>query len=171
MHNMMKLEMAVARYGGALFRYCAGILCDWHEAQDAVQETFIKAYTRQEAYREEGNLGGWLYRIAYNTCVSMLRKKRFKPTATVREGAYDDPAAARFLSEDLLNALQVLSPQERALVLARAVADMDYRQMAATFNKSEATLRKQYERARRKMQQSMDKINGKTEGATHYATQ
>jgi len=166
MQNMMKLEAAVARYGGALFRYCAGILCDWHEAQDAVQETFIKAYTRQEIYREDGNFGGWLYRIAYNTCVSMLRKRRFLPTAWVpglrvdgtkhnaaSDGAYDDPS--RFLSEELLGALRILSPQERALMLARAVADMDFRQMATIFGASEATLRKRYERARKKMQQCM----------------
>ncbi|MCL2363990.1 MAG: RNA polymerase sigma factor [Defluviitaleaceae bacterium] len=174
MKNMMGLEAAVARYGDGLFRYCAGILCDWHEAQDAVQETFIKAYSRQVVYREDGNFGGWLYRIAYNTCVSMLRKKRFRPAAA-RDGAnngsvyadgrvpqpdmrYDDPVATRFLSDELMQALRILSPQERALMLARAVDDMDFRQMAAVFGASEATLRKRYERARKKMQQCIGEM-------------
>ena len=179
MQNKMKLEAAVERYGGALFRYCAGIMCDWHEAQDAVQETFIKAYAQQVTYREDGNFGGWLYKIAYNTCVSMLRKKRFSPVSAASlaraddaavqngkvNGTYDDPAMARFLSGELLQALQILSPQERALMLARAVDDMDFRQMAEIFGASEATLRKRYERARRKMQKCMmDVRNERSEG-------
>lgn len=154
---MITLEEAVKRYSATLFRYCSGVLCDYHEAQDAVQETFIKAYTKRESYRYDDNFGGWLYRIAYNTCLSMLRKKRFRPlgwgdSSKARESVSSDSVEGRFLSEGLLKALRTLSAKERALIFSRALDDLDFRQLAIVYNTSAETLRKRYERARKKLQ-------------------
>jgi RNA polymerase sigma-70 factor (ECF subfamily) len=157
----MQLEEAVGKYGAVLFRYCCGVLCDYHDAQDAVQETFIKAYTKKAAYRRDTNFGGWLYRIAYNTCISLLRKKRFRLLAGGEEarekadGYTGNPPEGRFLSKELVEALLTLSPEERALLFNRALDDLDYRQLAKIHNASEAALRKRYERARKKMQERL----------------
>lgn len=162
--NMVKLDEAVTKYGASLFRYCAGVLCDYHEAQDAVQETFIKAYAGQATYTHDTNFGGWLYRIAYTTCVSMLRKRRFRlMTEREKAGQSRIPAAdegSHFLSEELVRALRTLTPEERSLLFARAVDDMDYRRMSQVFGASEAALRKRYERARKKLQENFQDLKG-----------
>ena len=61
------LADAIALYGQPLLRYCHHILCDYHEAQDAVQTTFVKAWLRRHTLRGGGqdNERAWLYRIAY----------------------------------------------------------------------------------------------------------
>ena len=58
------LADAIALYGQPLLRYCHHILCDYHEAQDAVQTTFIKAYDNRSRFRPGTSLSAWLYRLA-----------------------------------------------------------------------------------------------------------
>lgn len=55
------LADAIALYGQPLLRYCHHILCDYHEAQDAVQTTFIKAYDNHHRFRAGTSLSAWLY--------------------------------------------------------------------------------------------------------------
>ncbi len=70
------LADAIALYGQPLLRYCHHILCDYHEAQDAVQTTFIKAYDNHHRFRPGTSLSAWLYRLAYTTCVDLLRHRK-----------------------------------------------------------------------------------------------
>ena len=69
------LEEAVARYGQALLRYCHHILCDYHEAQDAVQDAFFKAWRYREHLRA-APLQPWLYRLAYTACIDQIRRRK-----------------------------------------------------------------------------------------------
>ena len=74
MQTEQDLEKLVRTYTPALLRYCTGILGSEHDAQDAVQQTFIKAWQRRHTLREgENNIRAWLYRIAYRTALDMLR--------------------------------------------------------------------------------------------------
>ena len=71
-----ELEIVMELYGHALLKYCHNIICDYHEAQDAVQITFIKAYEKRSTFNADMNLYTWLHKIAYNTCIDILRHKK-----------------------------------------------------------------------------------------------
>ena len=78
------IETVINTHNHALLRYCHSILCDYHEAQDAVQMTFIKAWQNRNKFNGGGrDLLNFLYRIAYNTCVDTIRmrKRRLKNPA------------------------------------------------------------------------------------------
>lgn len=70
-----ELRCAVQLYGQPMLRYCHNILCDYFEAQDAVQMTFIKAYNKRNSFKNGTSLSAWLYRIAYTTCIDLLKRK------------------------------------------------------------------------------------------------
>lgn len=70
------LEAVIARYGQALLRYCHHILCDYHEAQDAVQDALLRAWSRRNRFRAGTNLEAWLYKLAYHACIDLLRQRR-----------------------------------------------------------------------------------------------
>lgn len=72
-----ELEYIIESYGQPLLRYCHNILCDYTEAQDAIQMTFIKAYNKRKSFKTGTSLSAWLYRIAYTTCIDLLRKKKW----------------------------------------------------------------------------------------------
>ncbi|MCL1884926.1 MAG: sigma-70 family RNA polymerase sigma factor [Defluviitaleaceae bacterium] len=158
----MTLEEAVTKYSAVLFKYCYGVLCDYHEAQDAVQETFVKAFTKKASYREDTNYAGWLYRIAYNTCISMIRKKRFNILGKFGDVSKNESGSTHslneenFFSEELQKALDKISPRDRALIFSRALDDLDFKQLEAVYKTNAATLRKRYERAKKKLQKNME---------------
>jgi len=137
-------------HGQAIIRYCNTILCDYHEAQDAAQTTFVKAYTKHRQYKTGKGLLPWLYKIAYNTCIDILRKKKFIFFFDTKiEGSYQIPDTS--MTDELKTALQTLSPKDRALVFNRVIDQMDYKQLAIIYNTSEAALHKRYQRAKEKL--------------------
>ncbi|HOJ10574.1 MAG TPA: RNA polymerase sigma factor [Clostridiales bacterium] len=148
-----ELHCAIELYGQPLLRYCHNILCDYFEAQDAVQITFIKAYNKRKSFKNGTSLSAWLYRIAYTTCIDSLRKKKL--LFFVQQTNTD----SKFISDDLKEALMTLSPAERALVFSRVIDEKSYADLEAIYNASATTLRKRYERAKTKLLKALKETN------------
>ena len=64
------------KYVDRVFGICMRMMADREKAKDSVQETFIKAFARLEQFRSDAEIGTWLYRIAVNTCLDLLRRSR-----------------------------------------------------------------------------------------------
>ena len=64
-------------YQGTLLKVCRGFLHDASDAADTVQETFIEVYQSVSNFREEAKLSTWIYRIAVNKCLNLIRKRKF----------------------------------------------------------------------------------------------
>lgn len=147
------IDYAVAEFGQPILRYCHALLSDYHEAQDAVQLVFIKANAKAARFKAGSNLSAWLYRIAYNTCMDILRrrKRQQKLADELKEqGARETDSG---MSPWLEKALAGLAPKDRALVFSRAVDEMGYDELAEIYGAKEAALRKRYERAKKKLAQ------------------
>jgi RNA polymerase sigma-70 factor, ECF subfamily len=69
------LEQLVTRYDRKLFRIAYGVLRNHDDAQDVVQETFVKAFKNLKQFRADSKFSTWLYRVAVNQCLMELRKK------------------------------------------------------------------------------------------------
>lgn len=139
------LEYAMQIYGQPLLRYCHSILCDYEDAKDAVQITFIKAYSNRQTFKEGSKFSAWLYRIAYTTCMDILRKRRwniFQPLPMVNE---------EYMSEVLQQSLLTLSGLERALLFSRVIDKKSYAELEEIYHVSASTLRKKYERVKNKL--------------------
>ncbi|WP_053956429.1 RNA polymerase sigma factor [Inediibacterium massiliense] len=155
-----ELRCAIELYGYSILKYCHNILCDYFEAQDVVQITFIKAYKKRKSFKRGTSLSAWLYRIAYTTCMDFLRKKKllfFMPQyKTNKNELYieDD-----FIRDDLKAALLTLSPKDRALVFSRIIDQKSYKDLEDIYNTSSDTLRKRYERAKKKVAKVLKETN------------
>ena len=139
------LAAAIMTYGQPLLRYCHHVLCDYHEAQDAVQTAFIKAYESRARFQSGTNLRAWLYKIAYRVCVDLLRQKKRQLFAPPRSQNPD------YIGPELRRALETLSPLDRGLVFGRVLEKLSYEELSQIYGKSAAALRKRYERARKKL--------------------
>ena len=90
------LEQAVKTHGDNLLRLCFLYLRDRQMAEDAVQETFLRAWRAYGRFRGDSSEKTWLTRIAVNVCKSALRRERPLPLSEAAEGSYE----ARFRDRD-----------------------------------------------------------------------
>lgn len=69
------LSALFERYADRIYRLAEGLLDDAAEAEDVVQESFVKALTNLDRFEGRSGIGTWLYRVAYNTAMDRLRKR------------------------------------------------------------------------------------------------
>lgn len=149
MQTEQDLEKLVHTHTAALLRYCTGLPGSEADAQDAVQQTFIKAWQNRHTLRRDGtdNERAWLYRIAYRTALDMLRAARRAAAYPTPEPLEQDPG----ISEELRSALDTLKPLDRALVLERVLDGLDYKTLAQIHARPAGYLRTRYNRAKKQL--------------------
>ena len=143
------LERLMAAYGTALLRTCTLYLKDRQLAEDAVQETFLKAYGRLDAFRGESGEKTWLTAIAVNTCRDILRTAWMRHTD--RKTALDaqpEPASSdAFPDRTVLLAVMQLPARERETVLLRYYQAMKLKETAQALGISESAVKRRLKRA------------------------
>lgn len=144
-----ELEEIIRLYGEKLLRYATAILCDYQEAENVVQDVFLSAYQGRAAF-DGGNLSAWLYKITYNCSLNQLKKRKVFYFSEIRDEVVSPPDDTG-LSDEILRALQRLKPKERALLYGRIMEEQSYEELSLLSGCSSAALRKQYERAKKKL--------------------
>jgi RNA polymerase sigma-70 factor (ECF subfamily) len=110
-------------HGPALYRFALVLLHHREDAEDVLQETFLKLLAHLQAGRSDANIRGWLFTVAAHACRDRLRRRsRWLPWAPEHEAAVDPPALA---DEDgklraLRKAMARLPRRDRLLVALRA---------------------------------------------------
>ena len=147
------LTRMVGQYQGTLLRMCYLYLRDAIAAQDAVQETFLKAYKGYEAFRGESQERTWLMSIAINVCRDMNRSAWFKHTD--RHVTPEElPLAVAPADEDALalaEAIRRLPQRHRDAVLLYYYQDMTIKEAAEALHAAPSTILKRLEQAREKL--------------------
>jgi RNA polymerase sigma-70 factor (TIGR02960 family) len=109
------------RHRRELHVHCYRMLGSFEDAEDTVQETFLRAWRRRETFEGRSTLRAWLYRIATNACLDLLAKRRPEP-ATGGEVLWLQPYPDRLLDE--LPADQEHAPE--SVVVARETVELAY---------------------------------------------
>src|SRR5690606_41058931 len=73
--DALAFEAIMRQHNRLLFRSARGVVADDAEAQDVVQESYLRAFANLGAYRGDAALGTWLARIVFNTAVDLIRRK------------------------------------------------------------------------------------------------
>ncbi|WIV13796.1 RNA polymerase sigma factor [Proteiniborus sp. MB09-C3] len=147
-----ELELVIKRFTVPLMKYCYSILCNYSDAEDAVQMTFIKIYDRRKTLKKDEAFSSFLYRTAYTTCIDIIRKRKFLMIPFKEE----QEDRLNYMSEELENALKKLSLLDRALIYGRVIEEYSYEQLSIIHGKSEASLRKRYQRAKEKLAKNLE---------------
>jgi RNA polymerase sigma-70 factor (ECF subfamily) len=159
----------VERYRPEMRVHCYRMLGSFEDSEDAVQETFLRAWRRRETFDGRSTFRAWLYRIATNACLDALgRRERRLQTATgpdvpwlqpypdglLEEIAASDegPDAAVVAKETIelafLVAIQQLPPRQRAVLILRDVLEWPAKDTASLLETSAAAVNSALQRAR-----------------------
>ena len=79
------IEMAVEKYGTMLFRLCLTLVKDYDDAEDAVQDTYIKYLTKAPQFNDSEHEKAWLIRVATNICKNMIRFRKRNSSLCLEE--------------------------------------------------------------------------------------
>jgi RNA polymerase sigma factor (sigma-70 family) len=144
------------RFAGKLFVVCKRYVRDPEEAEDILQDAFVKIYRHIDSFRFECPLEAWLKRIVINTALKAIRKQKpWENTADVQELAPILPQADALNYQYLLQLIQELPPGCRAVFNLYAIEGYNHPEIAEMLDIAEGTSKSQYSRARGLLQQKI----------------
>jgi RNA polymerase sigma-70 factor (ECF subfamily) len=145
------------RHRAELRGYCIRVLGSAADADDAVQDTMVRGWRHLHRFEGRSSTRTWLYRIATNVCLDMLRRRRRTPVP-VDLAAYDGAGAAEGPAEVALGraatrdalaaAFTVLPPQQRSVLLLRDVVRWEASEVAEFLGTSVPAANSRLQRAR-----------------------
>jgi RNA polymerase sigma-70 factor (ECF subfamily) len=161
------------RHRVALTRHCTRMLGSRSEAEDAVQETLLRAWRNQARFEGRCRVGSWLYRIATNVCIDMLnaRSRRAMPTdpaslqtVPLEAGAETDPAEQALAQEAFRLALRVaverLPARQRAVLMLREALCWNAHEVAELLGTTDTAVNSALQRARASLQSPGPGVDG-----------
>ena len=151
----------VEAYQLPVFNLCFRILGEAAEAEDASQETFLRAYRSLASYDPQRKLSSWLLSIASHHCIDRLRRRRLVSLPLEDLGPAEDPAdpgpgpeaslADAESRRDVRRLLDHLAPQDRAAIVLRYWYDLPVEEIGETLGLSVSAVKSRLHRARRSM--------------------
>lgn len=141
------------RYNKRLFAYARQMLPGRQDAEDALQDVFVRAYSGLRASDRELALRAWLFRIAHNRCVDELRKPSPPPPEVLQlvRSTVHDPLAEVDVRESLrrlVEDIRRLPEQQRSALLMRELGGMSYAELSASLAISVGAVKSLLVRAR-----------------------
>ncbi len=167
-------DLLVRRHIGTAFAVAISTLGEVADAEDAVQDAFIRALERLDDCRDPGKFGAWLTSIVRNRAHSLLRRRKVRLAAPLDEGraaergGRHDPVAETdrsLLREELTAALGELTEQQREVVLLHDLEGFRHREIAERLELPEGTVRSHLFHARRKLRARLGPVE--TEEESH----
>lgn len=179
----LAFETLMRRYNRLLFRSARGVVSDDAEAQDVVQEAYLRAFSSLDSFRGDCELGTWLARIAIRIALDVQRKH--KRSVTIDGGleldveptgehlmafnasptdSPDSRAERNQMRALLQQAIDSLPPMYRCVFILRAVQEMSVGEAAACLDLSDDLVKTRYLRARSMLR---DALGARVEAYTH----
>lgn len=148
-------EQLVHRFQRRIYGFAYRYVRDSHEAQDLVQEVFLRLYRKLHSFDPRRPFEPWLWRVAANVCVNYLDKRVPRPALLDAEGRQAGITSPPAVMEEtrLGAALAALPPSYRLLLILHYQADMPLAEIAQSLGLSLVTVKSRLHRARNQLQQ------------------
>jgi RNA polymerase sigma factor (sigma-70 family) len=145
------------RHHQAIYRYCLSLLRQEADARDALQSSMLAALSSLRARPIEGSFKPWLFRIAHNESISIIRRRnREAPTDAASPAAVSDDPEAREQLRTLVSDLTALPDRQRGAIVMRELSGLSYAAIGAALGTSEAAGKQLVYEARSAMHESRE---------------
>lgn len=157
----------MASYSEPLYWQIRRMVEDHEDANDILQETFIKAWTSLPNFRGDAKLSTWLYKIAINESLTFLARERRRNNVSIDDEASmlinaieaDTNIDGDALAKELRKAIAMLPEKQRLVFNMRYYDEMKYEQMAEILGTSVGALKSSYHLAVKKIEQYFSEID------------
>jgi RNA polymerase sigma-70 factor (ECF subfamily) len=173
-------EVLMTRYSDRVYRLGLRLTGNRHDAEEVLQETFLRVFRRLATFRGESLFSTWLYRVAANNALMLVRARKRRRTEPLdrymplfdgsgrhrrdvdhaRAARADEILDRRRLAQAALGALQRLPPIHRTAFVLRDLQDLPTAQVAEVLGVTPATVRQRVHRARLSMRGYLSHLVG-----------
>jgi len=164
----------VNRYRDRLMNFAYRFLGNEEDAEDIVQDTFVKLYTHRHFYRNIARFSTWIYTITANLAKTELRKRKRRKVSYLSqmgteekdfdlptEDTTDDYTEGRFTESHIQDAIQKLPLHFRTAVILRDIQELSYEEISNILNVPLGTVKSRINRARLQLQEELRHVKEK----------
>ena len=156
-------EELYTRFAPKMYAVCLRYAGNAEEAEDILQEGFIKIFKKLGSFRSEGSFEGWIRRIFVNTSIEHFRRKTYmQPISEQEENTMEGKSLSvldSLAEKDLIHLIQELSPGYRTVFNMYVVEGYTHREIGELLGISEGTSKSQLSRAKVILQEMVKKFN------------
>lgn len=140
------------KYAGKMLSVCMRYINDKDEAEDVLQEGFIKIFANIAHFRSEGSFEGWMRRIFVNTALTVLRSRQLKFTDSIENhlnySRVEPSVFEKMGSQEIFDLVRTLPNGYRVVFNLFAIEGYSHKEIAEILNITESTSRTQFLKAR-----------------------
>ena len=153
------------RYHKAMYNTALRILRNTDDAEDVMQEAFIKAFDKLDSFKVQASFGAWLKRIVVNESISWLRKRKNnvcldEKLQVLNDGDEKNDETGHWQIQKVMEALNLLKDNYRIAISLYYIEGYDYEEMMQILGLSYANVRTLVSRARQKLKKMMEERKG-----------
>jgi RNA polymerase sigma-70 factor (ECF subfamily) len=170
--DLYAFDMIVRRYKDQLLNFVYRFVGNMEEAEDIVQETFLRVYRNRQAYKRIAKFSTWIYTIAGNLARTELRKRKRRRIFSISDLGYEDKdyeisdevfnpeshVDSRIQEEIIQREINKLPPKFREVIILRDVQELSYEEISKILNVPIGTVKSRVNRGRLKLQDRLTKI-------------
>ena len=171
----------VDQYKVSVYNLAYRMLGNPDDAEDAAQETFLRAYAQLSSYDRQRKFSSWLLSITAHYCIDQLRRRRFSwLSLDILDGLdwlwaeANQPEQSALAGEDrdeVRHLLHILPAKYRLVLVLRYWYDFSYREIAETMHMSEAVVKTRLHRAREMLSDHLAAGDGTAKSSTDHGLQ
>ncbi len=151
----------VNSYGERLYNIVFRILRNEDDAEEIVQETFVRAYLKRKGFKGRSSIYTWLVRIAYNLSLNFIKKRKpmseLSPDLTTGDSP-ESKLERQEVAEQIDKAIGHLPPKQRAVFMLRFYEDMSYKNIVKILKCKEGTAKALYHFAAEKLSNELGNL-------------
>ena len=164
--NPRAQRMLFDRFSSKMLGVCLRYAKDSEQADDILQDGFVKVFTKLKDFKNEGSLEGWIRRVMVNTALDQIRKNgKTIGDVSVDDVQYkienNDHIAEQLMAEDLLKLINSMPDGYKVVFNMFAIEGYTHNEIADTLGISESTSKSQYSRARAYLRERISDADGR----------
>jgi len=161
-NNAASQDALYFRYSPRMLGVCYRFAKNREDAEDMLQEGFIKVFSQIHQYRNEGALEGWIRRIIVHTCINILKKnKKFSDCVDIAQagsiGIREESIPSIMQAKEVVECIRLLPLGYRTVLNLYAIEGYSHKEIATVLDIEESTSRSQYTRAKSMLEEILIK--------------
>lgn len=160
------------QFAPKMFGVCLRYAKDSTEAEDNMQDGFIKVFTNLKTFRHDGSLEGWIRRIMINVSLEKIRKQHLlypvEDVAIYDSVNFSDDVIAKIAADDLMKLIQELPPRYRLVFNLYVIEGLSHQEIAGEMSITQGTSKSNLARAREILKKKVQENYGELNAHNNY---